>query len=102
MANPRKTRTISQSERKSDERDALVLAPLGRADRNLLSPIVHGSEETQRDLLQIKLRDSLVRARVALITRSRLMPPSIFGARAARNRSGVRSESRASSSTMAE
>ena len=39
MANPRKTRTISQSERKSDERDALVLAPLGRADRNLLSPI---------------------------------------------------------------
>lgn len=46
VANPRKTRTISQSERKSDERDALVLARLGRADRNLLSPIVHGSEET--------------------------------------------------------
>jgi hypothetical protein len=36
-------------------------------DRNLLSAIVHGSEETQHDLLQIKLRDNLVRARVALI-----------------------------------
>jgi transposase len=67
VANPRKTRTISQSERKSDDRAALVLARLGRADRNLLSPIVHGSEEAQQDLLQIKLRDSLVRARVAVI-----------------------------------
>ena len=77
VANPRKTRTISQSERKSDERDALVLAPLGRADRNLLSPIVHGSEETQRDLLQIKLRDSLVRARVALINSVRFTLKSL-------------------------
>ena len=63
VANPR----IWQSERKSDERDALVLSRLGRADRNLLSPIVHGSEEAQHDLLQIKLRDSLVRARVAVM-----------------------------------
>jgi transposase len=67
VANPRKTRTISQSERKSDDRDALVLARLGRAHRNLLSPIAHGSEEAQHDLLQIKLRDCLVRARVAVI-----------------------------------
>jgi transposase len=41
VANPRKIRTIWQNERKSDERDALVLARLARADRNLLSPIVH-------------------------------------------------------------
>jgi transposase len=33
----------------------------------LLNPIVHGSEKAQLDLLQIKLRDSLVRARVAVI-----------------------------------
>ena len=77
VANPRKTRTISQSERKSDERDALVLARLGRADRNLLSPIVHGSEETQHDLLQIKLRDSLVRARVALVNSVRFTLKSL-------------------------
>lgn len=36
VANPRKTRTISQSERKSDERDALVLARLGRATATCL------------------------------------------------------------------
>jgi hypothetical protein len=67
VANPRKTRTISQNERKSDERDPVLLARLGRADRDLLNPIVHGSEEAQLDLLQIKMRDSLVRARVAVI-----------------------------------
>jgi transposase len=77
VANPRKTRTISQSERKSDDRDALVLARLGRVDRNLLSPIVHGSEEAQHDLLQIKLRDSLVRARVAVINSVRFTLKSL-------------------------
>lgn len=77
VANPRKTRAIWQSERKSDERDALVLARLGRADRNLLSPIVHGSEEAQHDLLQIKLRDSLVRARVAVINSVRFTLKSL-------------------------
>jgi transposase len=59
VANPRKTRAIWQSERKSDERDALVLARLGRADRNLLSPIIHGSEEAQHDLLQIGIARQL-------------------------------------------
>jgi len=77
VANPRKTRTISQSERKSDERDALVLARLGRADRNLLNPVVHGSEEAQHDLLQIKLRDSLVRARAAVINSVRFTLKSL-------------------------
>jgi transposase len=77
VANPRKTRTISRNERKSDERDAVLLARLGRADRNLLSPIVHGSEEAQHDLLQIKLRDSLVRARVAVINSIRFTLKSL-------------------------
>ncbi len=43
------------------DKDALDLARLGHADRNLLGPIIHGSEEIQHDLLQIKLRDNLVR-----------------------------------------
>ena len=77
VANPRKTRAIWQNERKSDERDALVLARLGRADRNLLSPIVHSSEEAQRDLLQIKLRDSLARARLAVINSVRFTLKSL-------------------------
>lgn len=80
MANPRKARTISQSVRKSDERDALVLARLGRADRSLLSPIVRGSERSQHDVLQIKLRDNLVRARVAVINSVRFALKSLVSA----------------------
>ena len=37
---------------------------LGGWIRALLYPVRHGSEEAQQDLLRIKLRDSLVRARV--------------------------------------
>src|ERR1700745_3167397 len=64
VSNPRKVRAIYQHERKSDRRDALMLARIGRMDRALLYPVRHGSEEAQQDLLRIKLRDSLVRARV--------------------------------------
>ena len=74
VSNPRKVRAIYQHERKSDRRDALMLARIGRMDRALLYPIHHGSEEAQQDLLRIKLRDSLVRARVALINSVRFQP----------------------------
>ena len=67
VANPRKLRAIYQNERKSDRRDAQMLARIGRLDPALLYPVRHGTEEAQADLLRIKLRDSLVRARVALI-----------------------------------
>src|SRR5437764_15385730 len=60
VSNPRKVRAIYQQERKSDRRDALMLARIGRMDRALLYPVRHGSEEAQQDLLRIKLRDSLV------------------------------------------
>src|SRR6266536_4307716 len=46
-------------------------------DRALLYPIRHGSEEAQQDLLRIKLRDSLVRARVALINSLRFTLKSL-------------------------
>ena len=52
------------SDRKSDENDARMLA---RLDVSLLYPVQHGSEKAQRDLLQIKLRDTLVRQRVDTI-----------------------------------
>ena len=67
VANPRKTRAIYQNERKSDRHDAMMLARLARMDPTLLHPVEHGSQEAQQDMLQLKLRDSLVRARVALI-----------------------------------
>ena len=77
VSNPRKVRAIYQHERKSDRRDALMLARIGRMDRALLYPVRHGSEEAQQDLLRIKLRDSLVRARVALINSVRFSLKSL-------------------------
>jgi transposase len=77
VSNPRKVRAIYQHERKSDRRDALMLARIGRMDCALLYPVRHGSEEAQQDLLRIKLRDSLVRARVALINSVRFSLKSL-------------------------
>lgn len=62
VANPRKVRAIYQMERKSDDRDAGLLARIARGDEALLHPVAHGEEKQQRDLLAIKLRDPLVRA----------------------------------------
>jgi transposase len=67
VSNPRKVRAIYQHERKSDRRDALMLARIARMEPALLYPVEHGSEEAQQDLLRIKLRDTLVRARVGVI-----------------------------------
>jgi len=68
VANPRKVRAIFENDRKCDRYDAQMLAKIARFDPSLLYPIEHQSEEAQRDLLQIKLRDSLVRRRVDLIS----------------------------------
>jgi transposase len=68
VANPRKVRAIYQSERKCDELDARMLAKIARVDTTLLYPIQHGTERAQRDLLQIKMRDNLVRQRVDIIS----------------------------------
>jgi transposase len=48
VANPRKTRAIYENERKSDRRDAMMLARLARIDPTLLHPIEHGSQEAQQ------------------------------------------------------
>ena len=67
VANSRKLRAIYRNDRKCDELDARMLAKLLRADRDLLSPIRHGSEQSQKDLIAIKLRDTLVRQRAHII-----------------------------------
>lgn len=68
IANPRKLRAIYSSNRKSDELDAQMLAKIVRLDPSLLYPIAHGSELAQQHLLQVKLRDNLVRQRVNIIS----------------------------------
>jgi transposase len=77
VANARKLRAIYQNDRKCDRLDAQMLAKLLRADRDLLSPIQHGSEQAQKDLIAIKIRDSLVRQRVNLISTIRGVIKSI-------------------------
>lgn len=77
VANPRKLRAIYQHERKSDRRDAQMLARIGRLDPALLYPVRHGTAEAQQDLLRIKLRDSLVRARVGVINSVRFTLKSL-------------------------
>jgi transposase len=77
VSNPRKTRAIYQHERKSDRRDALMLARIARMEPALLYPVRHGSEQAQQDLLRIKLRDSLVRARVGVINSVRFTLKSL-------------------------
>ena len=67
VANARKLRAIYQSDSKSDRKDAQMLARIGRLDPQLLYPITHRCEAAQRDLLHVKLRDTLVRQRTAVI-----------------------------------
>lgn len=77
VANPRKVRAIYTNDRKSDEMDARMLARLGRIDPELLHAIAHQGEEAQRDLLQIKGRDQLVRQRVNMISSVRFTLKSL-------------------------
>ena len=71
VANPRRVRLIAENDSKSDDFDAQLLARLGRIDPNLLSPIVHRGESAQRDLVLLRARDGLVRARSQLINQVR-------------------------------
>jgi transposase len=68
VANARKLRAIYQNERKCDKIDAQMLTKLVRVDPSLLHPVQHASEQCQRDSLNLKLRDILVRQRVHIIS----------------------------------
>ncbi|HEY4249540.1 MAG TPA: transposase [Lacunisphaera sp.] len=68
---------ISQSQTKSDRSDVQMLARLGRADPQLLSPVQHRSEATQRALVRLKVREALVRGRVNQINTVRFVLKSL-------------------------
>lgn len=67
VANPRKLRAIYDTDNKTDERDAEMLARIGRFDPKMLYPVSHNSEACQRALGRLKSRDALVNSRTALI-----------------------------------
>ncbi|MFC1883435.1 IS110 family transposase [Thermodesulfobacteriota bacterium] len=67
VGNSRKLRLIWDSSKKTDERDAEMLARIARFDPQLLSPIRHRSRSAHMDLAVLKGRDTLVRCRSSLI-----------------------------------
>lgn len=67
VANPRNLQLITRSSRKSDVVDAEMLARLGRADPQLLSPIRHRSNSCRKDLALLRTRNLLVQTRAKLI-----------------------------------
>jgi transposase len=71
VANPRKVRLIAQGLNKDDRKDAELLARLGRADLRLLHPVVHRSEQAQRDRALLRVREGLVASRTLLINQTR-------------------------------
>jgi transposase len=71
VANARQVQLISASSRKNDRLDARLLARLARADRELLRPIRHRSEQGQADLMTIRIRATLVESRTGLINAAR-------------------------------
>jgi transposase len=76
VADSRQLPLITHSDRKTDRRDARVLARLVRVDPHLLSPIAHRSEEHQQDLAVLRSRDQLValRSRLILFIRGTVKP----------------------------
>ncbi len=77
VANPRKVRAIYTNPRKCDQNDAHMLARIARFDPSLLHPVEHTTEQCQRDLLEVKLRDNLVRQRVNIISSIRFTLKSL-------------------------
>jgi transposase len=71
VANARKVRLIGESRKKDDRLDAQTLARLARIDAELLSPVKHRSAQAQADLMMIRARAGLVRARTALVNTAR-------------------------------
>jgi transposase len=71
VANPRRVQLISASDKKTDRHDAELLARLGRADIELLSPVEHRRPEAQKDLAVAKSRDVLVSMRAKLVNHVR-------------------------------
>lgn len=68
VADARQLALITNSNAKSDKRDARTLAQLLRADPRLLSPMEHRAENLQMDWTVIRMRDNLMETRTRLIS----------------------------------
>jgi transposase len=71
VAHARQVRLIGESRKKDDRLDARTLARLARIDPELLCPVQHRSAQAQADLMVIRARAGLVRARTSLVNTAR-------------------------------
>jgi len=67
VADPRRVQLITKDPRKTDRRDAEMLALLALGPKKLLGEVHHRSEQAQADLAVIKARAALVESRTAHI-----------------------------------
>lgn len=67
VVDPRRVQLISKDPRKTDRRDAEVLARLEAGMPELLGRIHHRSEQAQADLAMVRTRDQMVRMRTSLV-----------------------------------
>ena len=67
VANSSELALVTASVRKSDRRDAEILARLGRADVELLHPVAQRKPETQLLLSKLRARRTMVRSRTMLV-----------------------------------
>ncbi len=71
VADARRLRAIWDSPKKTDRRDALVLAQLGAGHPGLLHPVVHRGESMQADMALLRARERVVSARTKLVNAAR-------------------------------
>jgi transposase len=71
VADPRRVALISKDPRKTDRRDAEMLARLGSGCPELLGQIHHRDEQTQADLAVLRARDLAVRMRTRIVQQVR-------------------------------
>ena len=76
-ANPRQLALITKSHKKTDKRDAILLARLGAGMPDLLESVEHRSPQTHADLAVIKSRDLLVSIRTKLVNRVRSLAKTV-------------------------
>lgn len=67
VANPRRLRLLTESDKKNDPQDVRTLAEMAWVKPALLAPVRHRSAAAQADLNLVRARDLLVEARTKLI-----------------------------------
>jgi hypothetical protein len=77
VANPRQLQWITASDTKNAPVDAIKLAMLDPADARLLHPIQHRTAEQQNELMAIRARDAILRARTLLVNNARSLAHSV-------------------------